>query len=90
MKVQLSTSKRIAFVNRSGAKWATYAIPIVGIAASVPSIWATLLVATHTPASPPWQAASLGAVLSVLGFALSLGRGSDQTLKEAPTGITTS
>ena len=57
---------------RRGERWALFAVPAVGLVVSGSALWATLTVLTGTPASPPWQAALVGVVLSCLGFILSM------------------
>jgi hypothetical protein len=62
----------IAF--RQGARWATWAIAVSGLVMCAGSLYAMMLVARHTPATPPWIAPAAGAVLLVVGLALSLER----------------
>ena len=57
---------------RKGARWADWAIPVIGLPASVSSLYVTLYVAHHTPASPPWIAAALGTMLLIVGFICSI------------------
>ena len=47
---------------------------IVGLVVSIPTLYATLTVRWHTPASPPWVAPLIGMLLVVAGFALSTKR----------------
>jgi hypothetical protein len=61
------------FPFRRGEKWACWAIIIVGMCASVPSLYATVYVTQNTPATAPWAVASVGILLFIVGFALSLG-----------------
>ena len=57
---------------RQGIRWAYWAIPAIGLVASFASLYATIYVTRNTPASPPWIAAALGALLLVMGLILSL------------------
>ena len=57
---------------RQGIRWTYWAIPVIGLIASFSSLYATIYVARNTPASPPWIAAALGALVLVIGFILSL------------------
>jgi hypothetical protein len=57
---------------RQGARWATWAIAASGLAMCAGSLYAMMLVAQHTPATPPWIAPAAGAVLLVIGLVLSL------------------
>ena len=60
-----------------GARWSYWAIPIIGLPATLSSLYATIDVANNTPASPPWIAAALGTILFIVGFILSLLPASD-------------
>jgi len=57
---------------KEGSKWAFRAIPVIGLTASLSSLYVTIYVAVNTPASPPWTAAAFGAMLFVAGYILSL------------------
>lgn len=57
---------------RQGQGWTRWAIPAVGLPASLASLYATVSVTLNTPASPPWQAAALGVGLLAIGFLLSV------------------
>jgi hypothetical protein len=57
---------------RHGIQWSFWAIPITGSFASLSTLYATIYVSQNTPASPPVLAASLGFILLILGFILSL------------------
>ena len=57
-----------------GAAWATWAIAASGLVMCAGSFYAMMLVAQHTPATPPWIAPAAGAVLLVVGLVLSLKR----------------
>jgi hypothetical protein len=56
---------------RRNEAWSRWALPLVGLSAAVPTLYATLLVKARTPASPPWFGAAAAIVLILLGFALS-------------------
>jgi bacteriorhodopsin len=53
---------------REGGRWAYWAIPLIGMFATLASLYATLYVRANSPASPPWTAAALASVLLVVGF----------------------
>jgi len=57
---------------RQGERWARWAIPAVGLVVALSSLYVTLIVKLNTPASPPWPAAALGALMLVIGLLLSL------------------
>ena len=57
---------------RKGQQWSFWAIFIMGLIASLTSLYATINVGLNTPASPPWMAAALGTVLLVIGFVFSI------------------
>lgn len=57
---------------RKGMRWAYWAIPVIGLSTSLTSLYATIYVASNTPASPPWMAAMLGTILLVVGFIFSM------------------
>jgi hypothetical protein len=59
---------------RSGLPWANWALLIIGLVVSIPSLYAALTVRWSTPASPPWVVSLIGALLAVAGFALSIKR----------------
>ena len=59
---------------RQGAPWATWAIAASGLVTCAGSLYAMMLVAMNTPATPPWIGPVLGAVLLVAGLVLSLER----------------
>lgn len=69
----LAISILLAFPFREGARWAHWAIPCIGLVSILPSLYATILVAQSTPASPPWKVATIGVALLVVGLILSLG-----------------
>ena len=66
---------------RKGVFWARWAIPVVGLVAQLPLLYATLSVALNTPATPPWIGVLLIIVLLIAGFILSAerkrGKGAD-------------
>jgi hypothetical protein len=59
---------------RQGAAWATWAIAVSGLVMCAGTLYAMMLVAQHTPATPPWIAPAAGLVLLVVGLVLSLER----------------
>ena len=59
---------------RKGAFWARWAIPVVGLVANLPTLYATLSVGLNTPATPPWIGVLLVTVLLIAGFILSVER----------------
>jgi hypothetical protein len=59
---------------RKGVFWARWAIPVVGLVAQLPLLYATLSVALNTPATPPWKGVLLIIVLLITGFILSVER----------------
>ena len=56
---------------RSGASWAMYAIPSIGLVTSISTLYATYLVKTKTPGNPPIGASLLAIGLFLIGFLLS-------------------
>ena len=57
---------------RAGEAWARYAIPVIGLVAALPSLYATLLIRSRTQAHTPVAASAIGVGLLVIGFILSL------------------
>ena len=57
---------------RQGAVWARWAIPAGGLVLSAGALYAMLHVWRNTPATPPWFAPVVGALLLVAGMLLSL------------------
>ena len=57
---------------RQGMRWTYWAIPVIGLIASLSSLYATIYVARNTQASPPWLGAALATLLVVIGFILSM------------------
>ena len=57
---------------RRGLFWARWAIPVVGLIAELPVLYATLLVARNTPASPPWLGVLFTVGMLAAGLILSL------------------
>lgn len=64
---------------RRNERWAFWAVPLIGLFAAVPTLYATLLVKARTPASPPWFGAAAAIALLVLGFVLSVPRRKGQS-----------
>lgn len=57
---------------QSGAIWAMYAISGIGLVASLSTLYATYLVKTKTPGTPPVGMSVLAIGLFFIGFLLSL------------------
>jgi hypothetical protein len=57
---------------RKGSKWAMVAIPASGLIVCSGTLYATLSIKFNTPASPPWVASIVAAMLLLSGFVLSL------------------
>jgi hypothetical protein len=57
---------------RAGETWALYAVPAVGLAIVLPSLYATILVRVRTQARTPVWVGAAGIGLLVAGFVLSL------------------
>ncbi|HSR31012.1 MAG TPA: hypothetical protein VLY63_10640 [Anaerolineae bacterium] len=62
----------LAIPFRAGEAWSFYAIPLIGLCMSAGSLYATILVKTRTPGSPPVGLASLSLVLILIGFIFSV------------------
>lgn len=62
----------LVFPFKEGARWAYWAIPFIGLVSILPTLYAAILVAQSTPASPPWKVALIVAILLVVGLILSL------------------
>jgi len=72
LAVSLSVALLLWIPFRDGEDWALYAIPAIGLAAALPSLYATLYVRSRTAASPPVNLTAAAIVLLVLGFILSI------------------
>jgi len=57
---------------RQGLYWARWAIPVVGLVGTLPSLCVTVWVARNTPATPPWMGVLIVMALLVAGFVLSM------------------
>ena len=57
---------------RQGIRWARWAVPVVGLVAQLPALYATISVTLLTPATPPWYGVLYVIVLLVAGLILSL------------------
>lgn len=68
----LSTVVLLLFPFRAGETWSLYALPVIGLAASIPALYATILIRSRTKAHTPVAAGSLGVGLLVIGFILSI------------------
>ncbi len=58
----------VAFPIRRGERWARWAAPTASLLFYVPTLFATLSVLQHTPASPPWRPNLAMCVAAVLAF----------------------
>lgn len=58
---------------RQGLPWAIYAVPMIGLTSSLPTLLAVLRVKSNTRASPPWPAVALLVALFLAGLLLSIG-----------------
>jgi hypothetical protein len=58
---------------RQGICWARWTIPVIGLVAELPALYATLSVTQNTPATPPWMGALFVVALLIAGFILSMG-----------------
>lgn len=56
---------------RAGDRWAIYTVPAIGLCTSLGTLYATLLVKTRTPGTPPVILSLITLVLTVIGFILS-------------------
>jgi hypothetical protein len=72
LAVSLNVAFLLVFPFRAGETWARYAIPLVGLAAALPSLYAALYVRSRTPASPPVNLVVVVILLLILGFIISL------------------
>lgn len=72
LAASLSVAFLLVFPFRAGETWARYAIPVVGLAAALPSLYAALYVRSRTPASPPVSLVVLAILLLIVGFFISL------------------
>ena len=72
LAVSLNVAFLLVFPFRAGETWARYAIPLVGLAAALPSLYAALYVRTRTPASPPVSLVLVAILLLIVGFIISL------------------
>ncbi len=70
----LATSFSISFLLIAGRKfqtvWLSVALVLVGLAALIPSLLATLYVKSHSSAEPPWLAAIVGILLLLVALVL--------------------
>ena len=57
---------------RRNEYWSRWAIPLIGLSAAIPTLYATLLVKARTPASVPWFGAAAAILLLIAGFVLSI------------------
>ena len=71
LAVGLCVAILVVFPFRNGASWAEYAIPGIGLVASLSTLYATYLVRTRTPGTPPIGMSVLASGLFLIGFLLS-------------------
>ena len=71
LAVGLCVAILVVFPFRTGARWAEYAIPGIGLVASLSTLYATYLVRTRTPGTPPIGMSVLASGLFLIGFLLS-------------------
>lgn len=60
----------IAFI-RTGKSWTHISVLLIGLSGLVPTLIATLMVKSGSPANPPWYAAAIGIAVLVIAFLLS-------------------
>jgi len=59
---------------RQGVVWARWAIPAGGLVICAGALYGMLYVGLNTPATPPWIAPVVAALLLLAGLLLSLGQ----------------
>ena len=57
---------------RAGDTWSLYAIPAISLCISLGTLYATLLVKTRTPGTPPVILSFIALVLTIIGFIFSI------------------
>lgn len=57
---------------RAGATWSIYTIPAISLCTSIGTLYATLLVKTKTPGTPPLGLSFLALALTMIGFIFSI------------------
>ena len=57
---------------RAGETWSMYAIPAISFCACLGSVYATFLVKTKTPGTPPLRLSILGLVVTIMGLIFSI------------------
>ena len=57
---------------RAGDTWSMYAIPAISLCISLGTLYATLLVKTRTPGTPPVILSFIALVLTIIGFIFSI------------------
>ena len=72
LAVSLGVAFLLVFPFRAGETWARYAIPVVGLAAALPTLYSALYVKSRTPASPPVNLVVGAILLLIVGFVASL------------------
>jgi hypothetical protein len=71
LAVAAAMSVLLAVPFRRNEAWSHWALPIVALCAAIPTLYATLLVKSRTPASPPWFGPAAAILLVMAGFALA-------------------
>lgn len=57
---------------RAGDTWSIYTIPAISLCTSIGTLYATLLVKTKTPGTPPLGLSFLALALTMIGFIFSI------------------
>ncbi|WP_319422709.1 hypothetical protein [Pleurocapsa sp. FMAR1] len=57
---------------RTGNTWSVYTIPAISLCTSIGTLYATLLVKTKTPGTPPVILGFLALALTIIGFIFSI------------------
>lgn len=70
--VGISEGLLLWFPYRAGERWALYAIPVIGLSAALPALYATLLVRKRTQGAPPVNLIAGAIMLVIIGFILSV------------------
>jgi len=68
----LAISLLLVFPFRVGDTWSIYTIPGISLCTSIGTLYATLLVKTKTPGTPPVAISFLALALTMIGFVFSI------------------
>jgi hypothetical protein len=68
----LAISLLLVFPFRVGDTWSIYTIPGISLCTSIGTLYATLLVKTKTPGTPPVFLSFLALALTMIGFVFSI------------------